>query len=137
MIKQSYMNMLVRGIMKIVLGFTLTELLVVIAIIGILGSIAYPSYLSYMLKARRGDAKVELLKAQLKQTSLRILNPSYSDDENVLGLINSAYYDFTIAQATATTYLIKAVAKATQTKDVDCQILTINQNSNKTPDSCW
>lgn len=123
--------------MKIVAGFTLIELLIVITIIGILGSIAYPSYLSYMLKARRADAKVELIKAQLKQTSLHILNPSYSDDEHLLGLINSDYYTFTVLSATTTTYLMKATAQGIQSKDAGCLILTINQNSNNSPENCW
>ncbi len=123
--------------MKRVAGFTLIELLIVIAIIGILGSIAYPSYQSYMLEARRGDAKAELIKAQLKQTSLHILNPSYSDDESELGLINSEYYTFTVTSAAATTYSMKAVAKGRQSSDSDCLTLTIDHDSNRTPADCW
>lgn len=123
--------------MKKVIGFTLIELLVVIAIIGILGSIAYPSYQSHVLKARRGDAKAELIKAQLKQTSLHILNPAYSDDEATLGLVNNEYYTFTVVSAGATTYSMKAVAIGTQTRDSDCLTLTTNQDSNKTPADCW
>jgi len=118
-------------------GFTLIELLVVIAIIGILGSIAYPSFQSHMLKARRGDAKAELIKAQLKQTSLHILNPSYSDDESELGLVDSEYYTFSVVSAAATTYSMQAVAIGTQTSDSDCLTLTIDQDSNHTDDDCW
>jgi len=123
--------------MKIVMGFTLIELLIVIAIIGILGSIAYPSYQSYLLKARRGEAEAELIKAQLKQTSLHIINPNYSDDESLLGLIDNDYYIFTVISATATTYSIKATAKGAQTQDTNCLTLTINQNNDKSPESCW
>jgi len=123
--------------MKIDVGFTLIELLIVIAIIGILGSIAYPSYQSYLLKTRRGEATMELIKAQLQQTSLHIINPNYSDDESLLGLINNDYYTFTVTSATATTYSMKAVAKGTQIQDTNCLTLTINQNSDKSPESCW
>ncbi len=119
--------------------FTLIELLVVIAIIGILGSIAYPSFQSHMLEARRGDAKAELIKAQMKQTSLHILNPSYSDDESELGLVDSEYYTFSVISASSTTYSMKAVAKtgSMQANDSGCTTLTIDQNSNHTNDDCW
>ncbi|PKF61904.1 pilus assembly protein [Psychromonas sp. psych-6C06] len=118
-------------------GFTLIELLIVIAIMGILGSIAYPSYQNYMLEARRGDAKTELIKAQLKQTSLHILNPNYSDDESALGMANSDYYTFTVTSAGTTTYSMQAVAKGLQLSDTGCTTLTIDQDSNQTPASCW
>lgn len=123
--------------MKKVVGFTLIELLIVIVIIGILASIAYPSYQSYMFKARREEAKTELIKAQLKQTALHILNPTYSDDESTIGLVNSDYYTFTVISAGTTTYSMKAVAIGRQTADSGCTILTINHDSNQTPHDCW
>ncbi|MCP4322983.1 MAG: prepilin-type N-terminal cleavage/methylation domain-containing protein [Psychromonas sp.] len=123
--------------MKSTTGVTLIELLVVIAIIGILASIAYPSFQSYMLKARRGDAKVELVKAQLKQTSLHILNPSYSGNESELGLLDSDYYTFTVISANTSTYSMKAEAKGSQTSDSNCLTLTIDQDNNHTNDDCW
>jgi len=119
--------------MKKTQGVTLIELLVVIAIIGILASIAYPSYKSYMLRANRGDAKAELQKAQLVQSSLHILSPAYSTIKADVGLPdNHDYYTFTIISAGTTTYLMKAVAKAgtIQTDDESqCTSLVINQDS--------
>ncbi len=125
--------------MKRVVGFTLIELLVVIAIIGILGSIAYPSFQSHMIKARRGEAQTELIKAQLKQTSLHILNPAYSDDEAEIGLVNSDYYTFSVISAGTTTYSMQAVAKVgtTQNNDTGCTTLNINQDSAHTNEDCW
>jgi type IV pilus assembly protein PilE len=123
--------------MRVVIGFTLTELLVVIAIIGVLSSIAYPNYQSYMLKAQRADAKTELIKAQLKQTSLHILNPSYSNDKIELGLIDTDYYTFTVVSAGVATYLIQAVAIGIQTLDTECLTLTANQDSQYIPINCW
>ncbi|MFT6985881.1 MAG: type IV pilus assembly protein PilE [Psychromonas sp.] len=133
--------------MKKTQGFTLIELLIVIAIIGILTSIAYPSYQSHMIKARRADAKAELIKAQLKQTSLHILTPSYSDLEADLGLpATHSYYTFSVVSAGMTTYVMKAVAKSGTTQANDeaaCKTLFINQDSAHTSngstnnDQCW
>jgi len=119
--------------MKKAHGVTLIELLVVLAIIGILASIAYPSYKSYMLRANRGDAKAELQKAQLSQSSLHILSPTYSTIEADVGLPDDhEYYIFSIISAGKTTYLMKAVAKAGTVQADDesqCTSLVINQNS--------
>lgn len=124
--------------MKKTAAFTLIELLMAIAIIGIISSLAYPSYLSYQLKTHRGVAKMTLIKAQLRQSSLFILNPNYSDDKNVLGLIDSDNYLFTIITSSATSYLIKATARGQQVKDSGCTILTIDQTANNpTPIDCW
>jgi len=125
------------GFMDKMSGFTLIELLIVITIIAILASIASPSYQSYLLKARRGDAKVALIKAQLHQSSLHILNPSYSTDKNTLGLVDSIDYIFTVTSATSTTYLIQAEAQGNQSNDTGCTTLTIDQDSNRAPLTCW
>lgn len=132
--------------MKSSAGFTLIELLVVIAIIGILGSIAYPSFQAHILKARRGDAKAELIKAQMKQTSLHILNPSYTSTSALVGLpASDEYYTFSIESAATTTYLMKAKAKGSQINDEStCHELYIDQDSKHTSDglttsndNCW
>lgn len=128
-------------------GVTLIELLIVIAIMGILAGIAYPSYQSHMIKARRSDAQAELIKAQLKQTSLHILAPSYSTVAASIGLpTNHSYYTFTVVSAGVASYSMKATAKAgtTQMNDASaCQTLFIDQNSAHTSDGsinndqCW
>lgn len=123
--------------MKNIAGFTLIELLITITIIGIISSIAYPSYQSQLLKTRRCDAITELIKAQLQQTSLHILNPSYSNNKSELGLINSEYYSYAVISADDTSYVIQAMAEGKQASDTGCTTLTIDQNSNHTPVACW
>ena len=125
--------------MKKKAGFTLIELLIVIAIMGILGSIAYPAFQSYLLKARRSDAKTELIKAQMKQSSFHILSPTYSNDKSELSLIDSDYYSFSVVSAGITTYSMQAVAKTgtMQVNDAGCTTLTVDQDSNHTNDDCW
>ena len=58
-------------------GFTLIETLVTIGIAGTLAGIAYPSVEGQVLRARRTDALVALLQAQLAQERFRANNASY------------------------------------------------------------
>lgn len=130
------------------LGFTLIELLIVIAILGIVAGIAYPSYQDFIVKSRRNDAQGELIKAQIEQSSYRIINPSYISNISSAGLpSNDSHYTFSIESAGTNTYLMKAQVKSssdTQNRDeAICQTLYIDQDSNKTSDgntdnaSCW
>lgn len=128
-------------------GFTLIELLIAIVILGIIVSIAYPSYQGFILKTRRVDAQTELIKAQVEQSSFRITEPSYSLDNNQIGLpVAHDFYTFSIVSASAHTYLLRAKVKnnSPQVSDLQsCQALYINQNNVKTSDgenenaSCW
>jgi type IV pilus assembly protein PilE len=132
--------------MKNMLGFTLIELLVVVAIIAVLAGVAYPSYQAYIIQTRRSDAQAELMKAQLKQSSLHILN-AYSAVAASVGLpTDDDYYTFAVVSAGANSYSMKVVAKSGTSQaqdDIACRTLFVDQGSNHTSDGssnneqCW
>lgn len=128
-------------------GFTLVELLICLVIIAILAGIAYPSYQSFVIATRRSDAQSELIKAQIEQSSYRIMHPIYISNPNSAGLpSNNQYYTFSIVSSAAHTYVMKAVANVNSSQNNDktpCKTLFINQNNVKTSDGsednafCW
>jgi type IV pilus assembly protein PilE len=61
-------------------GFSLIEILTVIAILSILAAIALPSYTSYVARARRADARTQLLLASQFMQRFYAANDSYLQD---------------------------------------------------------
>ncbi|WP_088332154.1 type IV pilin protein [Lacimicrobium sp. SS2-24] len=122
--------------MRRISGMTLIELMIVVAIIGIIAAVAVPSYQNQITSSRRNDAKQQLLQMQLQQEAYRLENDTYADTA-ALGVPVSDYYTFTVANATATTYTLRATAKGSQSGDSACSPLTLNQSMAKTPAGCW
>jgi type IV pilus assembly protein PilE len=122
-------------------GITLMELLVVIVIIGILAAVAIPSYNSYMLRARRADAKTVLEQVRAAQEMWRAERGSYATDvggtaevklQTTMGVpappVGDYSWSFTIKTATAFT----ARATPNSTRQAADGWLQIDQNGTKT-----
>ncbi|HET7845639.1 MAG TPA: type IV pilin protein [Xanthomonadales bacterium] len=124
-------------------GFTLIELIIVIVIVAILLALAIPAYTDYVRRSRRTEAMSTLQEMQLRQEQWRTNNPAYSATL-LPGAGASSHYTFTIPTATATRYVLRAVATGDQQKDTGCTTLEIEFNAGVTtkrpnPDTpnCW
>ena len=61
-------------------GFTLVEVVVAMMIIAILAAVAFPAYTSYLAKARRADARTQLLQVAQYMQSFYAANDSFLQD---------------------------------------------------------
>lgn len=129
------------------LGFSLLELLIVVAIMAIISTIAFPSYNRYILKSRRSEAMVNLVKFQGVYEEFNAQNNTYPASNTlppatVSPIPSTTYYSYT-STATATSYTITATARAgtSQVNDkegaVACSTMTINNVGTQTPAACW
>ncbi|WP_051255389.1 type IV pilin protein [Variovorax paradoxus] len=135
-------------------GFTLVELMIVTAVIAILAAIAYPSYMRYVLRAKRADAKQQLLQAAQWTERYLTANGQYPPSTVALPAgpnqspsSGTASYAISYAARTATTYTLRAEPKGASAAD-ECGILTVNQQgvklaagltsaSNALVQACW
>lgn len=122
-------------------GFTLIELMIVVVIVGILAAIALPAYQDYVRKSRRSDALSEMLDIQLQEEKWRANNVTYAVTPSSVGVVDTAYYDFSLTAPNSYSYTITATPLEAQLKDkqygVACTSLTLNQSNEKTPAECW
>ena len=118
-------------------GMTLIELMIVVAIIGIIAAIAYPNFTDYVKQSRRADAMGELMKLQMAQEEYRLRNSSYATIADLGFTSSSEFYTFTVSNIGAETYTLTATATGAQVSDTECATMSINQNDQKTPTTCW
>jgi type IV pilus assembly protein PilE len=137
-------------------GFTLIEVMIVVVIISLLSALALSSYGNYIRKARRADAKADLL--ELAQLIERNYTESNSFALDAAGNAYALEYNTSPAGGgrvfynlrfppgtppTATTYTIEAVPAGPQTDDVRCMTLGITQTGAKSASGpggvaeCW
>ena len=69
-------------------GFTLIELMITVMIIALLASVALPSYSSYVARARRADARAQLIQAAQFMQRFYSANDSYSNDRAGTGVFS-------------------------------------------------
>jgi len=146
-------------------GFTLIELMVAVAIIAILIAVALPTYQSYVARARRADARTQLLQAAQFMQRFYTSNDRYDVDRAsnpVLGQIpaglkqspadGGAVYalDIPAASLSATGYELRMVPVVGSPMATDkCGSFTINSvgirgvvvggtaGSASLRDTCW
>jgi type IV pilus assembly protein PilE len=70
-------------------GFTLIEVMITVAIVAILAAIALPSYTSYVARARRADARTQLIQAAQFMQRFYAANDSFSTDRASNSILGS------------------------------------------------
>jgi type IV pilus assembly protein PilE len=108
-------------------GFTLVESLIAVGIAAVLSGLAYPSLEGQLLRARRSDALVSLMQAQLAQERHRANHRGYGD----LAAIGvrprslSGHYAIEVAASAADGYELVATATGRQAHDSTCRTLRL------------
>ena len=108
-------------------GFTLIETMVTIGIAGVLSSVAYPSLEGQVMRARRSDALVALMQAQLAQERFRANNASYGSlaDAGVRPTSPAGHYRIAVVSSDAAGFELLASAVAGQARDARCRHLRL------------
>jgi type IV pilus assembly protein PilE len=108
-------------------GFTLIETMITVGIAGVLSGIAYPTLEGQVMRARRTDALVALMQAQLAQERFRANNASYGSlvDVGVRPTSPSGHYQVAVVSSDSAGFELLASAVASQARDTSCRHLRL------------
>ncbi|MGB9991830.1 type IV pilin protein [Massilia sp. SM-13] len=111
-------------------GFTLIEVMITVVIVAILSAVALPAYNDYVTRSRLNEAFVALGAAQ------PVAEQHWSNTRSYAGFTaadnpsfpkNGTYFDYSISNATASTYTLTATGKG----KLAGFAYTIDQNGNR------
>ena len=131
-------------------GFTLIELMIVVVVIAVLAAIAYPSYQEYVRKARRTQAKADIVEYMQLAERYHTVNNSYvgfalnAEQQRSPREGGTAWYTIAInpaATAGAITLVATAASGTAQAQD-KCGNLSLSNagakgNTKGTKANCW
>ncbi|MGB5258140.1 MAG: type IV pilin protein [Woeseiaceae bacterium] len=132
---------------KYMQGITLMELMIVIVIIGILTAIAFPNYREFVARAKRTEAKSELLRIAADQEKFYLQNQRFGTLTELgyaSNTISSETDTYSITVAADPSWAQGFIATATYARDdnegTKCKTFRINGGGTKTSgpyDDCW
>jgi type IV pilus assembly protein PilE len=128
-------------------GFSLIEVMLALFIVALLMAFSVPYYGQYVQHEHRIVAETNLLKLAGALEQYYLINNSYAGAslENVgfNALLMDKYYQFQIAQASASGFLIAAQPINKQAQDTVCARLSLNElgekkfSGNGVESACW
>jgi type IV pilus assembly protein PilE len=89
---KQYVHPLSVRAMHYMRGITLIELMIVVVIVGFMAVIAYPNYREFVAKAKRAEAKANLLKIATNQERFYLQNNTFTCDMTQLGFPAAGAY---------------------------------------------